>query len=281
MSFFESAFLWKEAVISSAALAAACAVIGTYAILRRVVFLPAALSQISGLGVVLAFLAAALFPALRDSPLLSPFAWALAVTLGAALVLGGFREPRGLSREAVIGMAYVTASALIIAVGARVPQESHAVDDVLFGNAVMASTVQMVVALSVSAVVLLLHGLLFHPFMFVSFDTETAKAQGLPVRTLDAVLFLSMGLVIAVATKTVGAMPVFAFSVLPPAAALHLIGRTRGVMMLAPLMGAAAAFVGYYISFILDLPTGACTVGTAAGFYAVSIAGARLVKRFR
>ena len=176
----------------------------------------------------------------------------------------------------MIGIAYVTAAALIIGVGAKVPQESHAVDDVLFGNAVMTSVPQMIAAIGVSAAVLLLHVLLFRPFMFISFDPMTARAQGLPVRALDAVLFLSMGLVIAVATKTIGAMPVFAFSVLPPAAALRLVGRTRAAFILAPLMGAAAAFTGYYVSFTLDLPTGACTVGTAAAFYSVSIIAAKL-----
>ena len=194
-------------------------------------------------------------------------------------MLGGMREPKGLSREAVIGIAYATASALIVAVGARVPQESHAVDDVLFGNAVMTSVPQMVAALAVSVSVLALHAVLFYPFMFISFDPETARAQGLPVRALDAVLFLSMGLVIAVAVKTVGAMPVFAFTVLPPAAALHLIGRTKIVMLVSPLMGAAAAFAGYYVSFTMDLPTGACTVCTAALFYGASFAASKVIQR--
>ena len=95
VSFFENAFLWREAVIASMVLAAACAVTGAYTVLRRVVFLPAALSQISGLGVVLSFLTLSLFPSLAGAWFLNPFLWALVITLGAALVLGGLEEPRG------------------------------------------------------------------------------------------------------------------------------------------------------------------------------------------
>ena len=73
MSFIESAFLWKEAVIASTVLAMALSVTGIFVILRRVVFLPAALSQVSGLGVVISFWLALRIPSLADTPLLSPF----------------------------------------------------------------------------------------------------------------------------------------------------------------------------------------------------------------
>ena len=105
MSFWESSFMWLEAVIASTALAAVCAVVGVYTIMRRVVFLPAALSQISGFGVTLAFLIVAFMPALEHSSLVSPEVITTVVTLGAALALGWMPEPRRLGREAVIGIA--------------------------------------------------------------------------------------------------------------------------------------------------------------------------------
>ncbi len=280
MSFWESAFLWKEAVIASSACAAVLSVIGMYTVLRRVVFLPSALSQVSGLGVILSFLAAAKFTSLEGSAVLDPFAWALVLSLIAALLLGRFRERASLSRETLIGIVFVASAAAIAALSAKIPQESHAVEDVLFGNAVMVSSRQMMTAVGLSAVVLVCHALLFRPFVFISMDPETARAQGLPVNTLDAVLFLSMGLAIAEAVKTIGALPVFAYTVLPPSAALRLFPKTAAAFIGAPFIGAASAFLGYYFSFTRDLPTGACTALTAAVFFAAAV-GIDCLRRYR
>jgi zinc transport system permease protein len=280
MNFFESAFLWKEAVIASTILAMALSVTGIFVILRRVVFLPAALSQVSGLGVVLSFWLGLKIPELADAALLSPFTFALVITLIAALLLGSIKEPKRLSRETITGVAYIVASGLVVAIGAAIPQESHAVTDVLFGNAVMVGQPQMYQAILVSVTVLGLHRWLFHPFLLVSLDAETARAHGVPVRLIDGILFLSMGLIISVATKTIGAMPVFAFSVLPPAAALQLFSRTKWSFIAAPIMGAVSAFVGYYISFTFDKPTGACTVVTAGAIFLITrFPSRRLQKR--
>ncbi len=267
MSFLETSFLWFEAVVASVAVAAVCAVIGVYTILRRVVFLPAALSQISGFGVVFAFLLAVWLPWLSGSWVGRPDVIATAITLLAALLLGWMPRPRRLSREAIIGMAYVISSALVVMIGDRIPQESHDIKDILFGNAVAVEQGQMYVALCVAGAVLIVHGLMLRPFLLASFDSDTARAHGVPTRIVDAALFLTMGLTISTATKTIGAMPVFAFSILPASAALKLFHDIRLVFLSAALIGAASAFLGYYISFVWSFPTGACMVAVTALFY--------------
>lgn len=274
MSFWDSSFLWLEAVIAACAVGAACAVVGVYMILRRVVFLPAALSQVSGFGVVFAFLLPSLIGSAGDSSFASPEVVAGIVTLIASLALGWMPEPRRLSRDAVIGMAYVLASALIVIIGDRIPQDSHDINDILFGNAVAVEVGQMTMAVIVSAVVLLIHALLMRPFLFASFDPQTAAAHGVPVRAVDAVLFLTVGLTIAVATKTIGALPVFAFAVLPAAAGLSALHDMRFVFVFAGVVGSVSAFLGYWISFVGSVPTGPCmAVVTALFFVPAAIVG--------
>ncbi len=284
MSFFESAFLWKEAVIASVAVAMACAVVGVWAVLRRVVFLPAALSQVSGLGVVVGLWIMGAHAAGSetahpeaglDFSLGSPTVWALGFSLVTALLLGWMRVSKTLSREAVIGVVYIVSGALVIALGDRLPFEFLHIDDILFGNAVAVEEGQMITAVLSSSAILLLHGLAARVFLVASFDGDTAAAHGVPVRAVDAVLFLSMGFSIAVATKTIGAMPVFAYCVIPPAAALALFRDMRAVLGAAAVIGALSAFVGYWLSFSFDLPTGACSVIVAVAFLAV----ARMVSR--
>jgi zinc transport system permease protein len=216
---------------------------------------------LSGFGVVLAFAIAsgATVGSKSGGSFGSPEAVSLVVTLVGVLLLGWLREPRGLSRDAVIGITYVLASALCIAMASRLPQESHEIDDVLFGNAVAVERDRMWLAAAVSVALLALHALLFRPFLLAAHDPHTATAHGVPVRALDAVLFLSMGLAISIATRTIGALPVFAFTLLPPAAGLLAFNDIRAALISSAIGAALAAFVGYWISFVFDLPTGACT----------------------
>lgn len=266
MSFWESSFLWLDAVIAACAVGAACAVVGVYAILRRVVFLPAALSQVSGLGVMLACLLPVWFVSLEGTKLASAEWMASIVTLAGSLIFGWMPEPRKITRDAVIGIAFVLASALTIIISDRLPNDVHELKDVLFGNAVVVEKSQMYVAAAVSAALLLVHAVLYRPFMFTSLDPDTAGAHGVPTRLVNGLLFLTIGVAIGVATKTIGALPVFAFSVLPGSAALMAFRNLKVVLPVAALIGVASAFIGYWLSFVHSMPTGASMVVVAGLF---------------
>ncbi len=276
MSFLSSWFLWIEAVVAASALAAACAFVGVYMIVRRVVFLPAAISQVAGLGVAIAFLLGTLVPSMEG--LFNPALFAMGFAVLGALGLGWLPEPKNLSREAVIGVAYILASALVLLVGNYVPKEAHDIKDILFGNAVAVERGQMWTALGLSAVVLVLHLAMRRQFLMVSFDRETARAHGVPVAMVDGLLFFSLGLSAAQATRTIGAMPVFAFSVLPAAAALRLTERINLVFLLAVIFGVVSAFLGYWLSFVLSLPTGSCMAAVTGLVWLVSAVAVWLLK---
>lgn len=279
MTFFESSFLWLDVVVAAALSGAAVAAVGVHATLRRVVFLPAALSQVAGLGVVTWFLLAHRLPGFSDLLVADPGAWATLFTAAGALALGFVREGRAVTREWLLGAAFVVSAAAVLLIGGAIPQGAHDVDDVLFGNAIALERAVMWQAVGVSVAVLALHVWLARPFVATAFDPETARAHGVPVRGLDAVLFLTMGAAIATNTRVVGALPAFAFAVFPGAGALTLVREARSLVLLAALTGALDAFLGYWLSFELSLPTGACMATVAAGLYALQALAAAFVKR--
>lgn len=281
MGFFESFFLWKEAVISSFFLSVALSTVGTYTILRRVVFLPAALSQLSGSGVMAAFwLASAL--SLKDTAAdITPLCIALVFTITGAVALGRFRTNAAVSRETAIGIVYILASAAVILLAGVLPQEAHHVDDILFGNAVLVDLEQMFIS-SVTAVLIIIVQVRFrHEFMLISYDEETAIVHGLSARKLSVLLFVNMALLITVATRTIGALPTFAFTVLPPWIALQRCSSTTGILLVGSIVAGMSSFLGYWISFSLDLPTGATTSVCIGLFAALLILPPKLADLFR
>jgi zinc transport system permease protein len=78
------------------------------------------------------------------------------------------------------------------------------------------------------------------------------------VRLLEVGLLVLVTLVVSVTTRALGALPVFAFSVLPAMAALLAVRRLSWVFGVALILGVACAVVGYTAAFFLSFPVGAC-----------------------
>jgi zinc transport system permease protein len=237
------------------------------------VFVSAALSEISGVGVAFAFYVssiAGINPHLhRAVPvLLEPTWFSLLFACGAAVLFSLRPGHRKLAAETIVGLGYIVASALVLAIlnSPRIAQEAHAVGDILFGNAVTVPRAQIYALAAAGAAALLVFGLFFKELLFVSYDPETAVVQGVGVFRYEVLLNMLIAVVISVATRAVGALPVFAFTVIPAAAALMLTERLRATVILSLLFGILAAAVGYYVSWVEALPTGATQVVCAAVF---------------
>jgi len=233
--------------------------LGVFVVLRRSVFVTATISQSAGLGVALAFYLQ-IHAALPVPPVLGAGLVALSFTAILALPL----ERLPMSRESLIGVAYLVAWAASIIVGARITQEAHDIASILFGTAVLVRSEDLYTLAATGCAAMLWHGLAHRGITFVLFDPEGARVQGLPVRTLELSSWLSVALVVSVATRALGVLPVFALAILPALSGMLLFSRLTGVLVSASLLGAVSGAGGYVIAFFSDLPVGACQAALAA-----------------
>jgi zinc transport system permease protein len=276
--------LWREPLFAGVLAAALLSYLGVFVVLKRMVFVSAALSEISGVGVAFAFYVSSIAGIdphqHRGVPvLLEPTWFSLVFACGAAVLFSLRPGHRKLAAETIVGLGYIVASALVLAIlnSPRIAQEAHAVGDILFGNAVSVPRSQIYALAAAGAVALLAHGVFFKELLFVSYDPETALVQGVGVFRYEVLQNVITAVVISVATRAVGALPVFAFTVIPAAAALMITERLRATIVLSLLFGIVAAAVGYYVSWVESLPTGATMVVCAAVFLVPGVA--RLARR--
>jgi zinc transport system permease protein len=96
------------------------------------------------------------------------------------------------------------------------------------------------------------------------------------VARLDLALWALVALEVAVTTRAIGALPVFAFSVLPAMAALLVVKRLAHAVLLAGVLGALSAGLGYLAAFFFRFPVGAAEACVGALFFLVAAATARL-----
>ncbi|MCC6749883.1 MAG: metal ABC transporter permease [Deltaproteobacteria bacterium] len=264
-----------DPILCAAAAGLVLGLIGVYVVLRRMVFVSAAITHAAGLGVALSFYVQI---HLGLGALAHPVVGAFVCGILATLLL--LRDPARLrlTRESLLGLVFIGAAGATLLVGSRISQESHDINAILFGSAVLVSAADLYTTLVVGGIVLAGHLWLRRAFVYVSFDKESARVHQLPVRTLETALLVSVGLMVSVTTRALGAMPVFAFNVLPAMGALALCRRVETAFVAAGLFGLLSGAAGYVASYFFRLPVGASQTVTAA-LLALLAMGVRFVRR--
>ncbi len=269
--------LYRDPVLAALIAGGILGLLGVYVVSRRIVFVSAALSQVSALGITLGFLlvaSAGLGGVLQD---LVPPTFAILLSLLVVFGLTGIDDTPGLPRDALLGAAFVIPMALVLVLGPYIPQEMHEIETILHGSAVVVRTGDLWAIAAAGLAILASQLLAFRAFMFATLDPTVAKTQGLPVAALEAVLFASIALMTGLVTRTLGALPAFALTVLPAIGAIRLELGLGRVFAVASGLGAAGGAGGYWLAYHLDWSVGASqTLLAAALMIATRSLGAAL-----
>lgn len=268
--FINSYFLWRDPMIVGAVTGAICGFLGVYVVLRRIIFVSATLTQISSFGVALSFYLESIGLALF-STLIGPFALSLILTSLAAAFYALKRDFSRISREGVIAFGFLIASGGVIILGDKITRGSHDIATILFGSAVVVDPMDVYLIPGVAILVLIIHLIYFKDLIFVSFDAESAQLFKYPVKRLNTLLLITVALVVAVATRALGALPVFALLALPPLSSLYLTEKLKLVFVFSAIIGALSAVLGYFFSFVLSIPTGASITLCASVFFILAL----------
>ena len=118
--------------------------------------------------------------------------------------------------------------------------------------------------------------------VLMAINEDLARAEGVKVFWLNALLMAMMALVVIVSLKIVGILLITSLLLIPSAAARQWACTPSAMAILASLTGMAAVIGGMLASLYYDLPTGPAIVITATLFFALSLlAGSRSSRRNR
>ena len=256
--------LYREAIITAMISGLCLGFLGVYVVSRRIVFVSAALTQSAALGVTIGFVAIAYFgwSGLGADLLALGLAILLSTVVVTTLILFGERPTLG--RDAILGIAFIVPTALVLLLAPMIPQELHEVEAVLHGSAVLVRELDLYAIAIATVVILAIQIYGFRGFVFASLDPVVARTQGLPVRLLDALLFGSIALMTGLVTRALGALPTFGLTVLPAIGALGLNVGLKWVFIIAALTGAASGGLGYLLALSTDWSVGASQTLMAA-----------------
>ena len=256
-----AALLFKDALYGALIIGVVCSALGVYVVLRRIVFVGAAIAQLSSAGIALALFLSGMGWATGLTG--HPVAFSLVFALAGAMFFGlGGGARAGVPPDATIGVTYAVAAALgILLISKAAAGEAH--DIFLSGNILGITRGDVWVLLGVSVPVLLAHLVFYKEFLFVSFDRETARTLGYNVTFWNLFLYFTLGLVIAFAMQFAGVMLVFNFLVLPAVTGMLVARSMKGIFVSAIGAALIAAFVGFSLSIPFDLPSGPAIIAVS------------------
>ncbi|HMP76380.1 MAG TPA: iron chelate uptake ABC transporter family permease subunit [Kiritimatiellia bacterium] len=265
----------RVVLVGTALLGLACGVAGSFMVLRKKALLGDAISHATLPGIALAFIVmVGLGGSGKSLPGLLAGA-ALTGLLGMGFILL-IRHRTRLPEDAALGIVlsvFFGAGVALLGVIQKMDAGSAAgLESFIYGKtASMLAEDGRRIAIAAGGLVLLC-AVLFKEFRVLCFDPEYARAQGWPVRGLDA---LMMGLVVlttVIGLQAVGLILVIALLIIPAVAARFWTENLRSMVILAAGFGALSGMLGSGFSAVYpDLPAGGIIVLVASAIFAVSL----------
>lgn len=252
----------------------ACGVVGTFMVLRKRALFGDAISHATLPGIALAFLFSVALGGTGKSMLALLLGAGIAGLLAMAATLA-IRHCTRLPEDSILGIVlsvFFGAGIALLGVVQHVNTASAAgLETFIYGK-----TASMLGEdgwrIAWCAIALLgICALLFKEFRALCFDAEFARAQGWPIRFLDA---LMMGMVVVttvIGLQAVGLILVIALLILPPSAAGFWTDDLRALVLLAATIGALSGVIGSGLSATFPaLPAGGVIVLVAAAMFLFS-----------
>lgn len=253
--FINNSFM-LQALIAGILVSVACAIAGTFIILRGLAFIGDALAHGVLPGIAVAILVG--FPGI------------LGAAIGAGFMIGGITlitQRSRLSSDTAIGLLFVGMLSLGVTIVSRSSSFSGDLTRILFGEILGISIQSIIIQLVATLVILALAIICARPFLLLSFDPEQAEVAGFSVRLYHNVMLFMIAITVIVSFQTVGTLLVFGLLIAPAGAGALLARRVEAMMAWAALFGILSMYSGLLISYHFDLAAGAAIILVAIAIF--------------
>ena len=250
----------QRAFLAAGFAAVVCALVGTFVVLKGLAFMGDAVAHSSLAGMSVAYF-------LGGNIFWGALGWAVP----ASLLITFISRKANLRLDASIGIIFASGFALGIILMSRVTGYAADLFGLLFGNVLGISWAEVALIGGIAAAVSLVVAAFYKELLFTSYDATMSAASGIPVRFMQYLLPVLVGVTTVASLKAVGIVLVLALLVTPSATAMLLARRMPSIMAYSVAVGLLATVLGLYLSFYADLPSGPSIVLVATGLFLLAL----------
>jgi manganese/iron transport system permease protein len=248
----------QRALAVSLLVAAVCAVLSCYLVLKGWSLMGDAISHAVLPGIVIAYVVGLPLPV-----------GAFAAGLSCALFTGYLKENSRVKEDTVMGIVFSGMFGFGLVLFTKIETDQH-LNHILFGNVLGVTLRDLAETAVIAGGTLLIVLLKRRDLLLYCFDPNQARAIGLPVRVLHYGLLILLSLTIVSALKAVGIILVIAMLIAPGATAYLLTDRFERMLLIAVAVATFSAGLGTILSFHIDAATGAAIVLVQAAMFVLA-----------
>ncbi len=251
----------RNAVLVGVLVSISCGIIGSLIVVNRIVFISGGIAHAAYGGIGLAFFAG-----------FSPTLGAGLFAFVAAMVMGAVSYNNRHRADAVIGVLWAVGMATGIVLLDLTPGYHVDLMSFLFGSILAAAKSDIWFIFPLDLAIILVVALFYKEFLAVSYDEEFAFIAGIPVRLFYFALLGMTALSVVMIIRVVGLILVIALLTIPPYISEKYTRNLGEMMVMSSLLGAFFTIAGLWLSYNLNLTSGAAIVMVAgAAFFASQI----------
>ncbi|NWF59787.1 MAG: metal ABC transporter permease [Fischerella sp.] len=260
----------RNALIAGVLVSIACGIIGTFVVINRIVFISGGIAHAAYGGIGLGYF-------FKFSPVLGAVIFSILAALGMGIVQRQTRQ----RADTIIGVMWAIGMAVgIILVDLT---EGYKADlmSYLFGSILAVSSNDLSIMLGLDIIIIALAALFYKELLAISFDETFATVANVPVNTIYLTLMCMIALTVVMMMRVVGLIMVIALLTMPAAIGGQFVKDMRKMMVLASILGMFFTTVGLWLSYSLNLTSGATIILVAGAVYLLSVAVQPLLRRIQ
>lgn len=246
---------------------AMCGAVGVYIVLQGMSYIGHGLAHAVFGGAVVAFLA-------RWNFYLGAGLWGL---VSAFLINGLSRRPE-IKADAAIGIITTASFAFGVALISRVRTYTPSIEAILFGNILGVDTTDLWIVGSMCLVVAAVIVGFYQSLLFYTFDREVAQVQGVSTGAVSGLFSFLLAGVIITSMQVLGVTLISAVLIVPATIARLLTANFSRMMVLSVLIGSLSGGAGIYLSYYLDIASGASIILLQAALFVLALIFATYVR---
>lgn len=242
-----------SAMIASVAASVASGIIGSYVVVKRIVFIAGSISHavLGGIGFCV------WLERSHGIEAASPLLGALVAAVISALLIGWMRLRYREREDSAIAALWSIGMAVGVLFITQTPGYTGELTNYLLGNILWVSQGDLLALLALDFVVVIAVACLHQRLLAICFDEDQARLQGVAVNVLYLLLLVLIAITVVLLIEVVGIILVLTMLTIPAALANVFWSRLSSMMVAAVLLGIFFSLTGIGLAYYLDWPSGA------------------------
>ncbi len=239
----------RNAIAAGLLASLACGIIGVYVVVKRIVFISGGIAHASFGGIGLGYFLG-----------MNPILGVLPFSILSAITMGLVSKRSKVAEDTAIGILWSLGMAMGILFISLTPGYAPDLLTYLFGNILTVPPSDIYLMLLLDAFIVVTVISLYKEFLALCFDEEFSNVAGIPVELLYLLLLCLIAMTVVLMIRVVGLILVIALLTIPAALSGQFTNDLKKMMYLSIASGSIFTVSGLFLSYYLDVPSGATII---------------------